>query len=212
VTIQSGSSGSGSGVISAALAANQTSATRTGSISAGGKSFAIRQAAASCTYAFSGNTNVPSSGGTIQIAVTAPAHCPWSAISESSIVSIVSGASGSGNGTVTLSLPANDGVVWLSPTVQIGPQTVTLQEADVCSYSLSPQSLGDAAGSGTMSVTANLAGCSWSPTSDSSWLTVSGSGTGSATFPYSVTQNTTGAPRTANVTLDHQTFSVTQAP
>jgi hypothetical protein len=109
-----------------------------------------------------------------------------------------------------LSVAANDSVVWQNPAVEIGPQTVTLQEADICSYSLSPQSLPDAAASGSMNVTANLAGCSWSPSSDSSWLSVSGSGTGSGTFPYTVAQNTSGASRTANVTLDHQVFQVTQ--
>jgi hypothetical protein len=178
----------------------------------GGKTFGITQASGSCTYSLSGNTSVPSSGGTLQIAVTAPAKCPWSAVSGTPLVTVTSGASGTGNGTVTLSVAANDSPVWLSPTVQIGPQVLTLQEADLCTYSLSPQSLGDGAASGNMTVTANLAGCAWAPSSDSpSWLTVSGSGSGSGTFPYTVTQNTTGAPRTANVTLDHQSFPVTQA-
>jgi hypothetical protein len=125
---------------------------------------------------------------------------------------VASGSSGSGNGTVTLSVAANNSVVWLSPTVQIGPTAVTLQEADTCSYSLAPLSLPDTAASGTMTVTANLAGCAWSPSSDAWWLSLSGSGTGSGTFAYTVQQNTTGASRIADVTLDHQVFQVTQQP
>jgi photosystem II stability/assembly factor-like uncharacterized protein len=212
ITIQSGSSGAGSGIVSASLAANRTKSPRSGSISVAGRTFTITEAPASCTYSLSGNTNVPSAGGSVQIAVVAPVHCPWKAVSVSPSISVTAGSSGSGNGTVTLSVAANHSVVWLSPVVQIGPTTVTLQEADICSYSLSPQSLSSVAASGTMNVTANLAGCSWSPSSDSSWLTVSGSGTGSGTFPYTVTQNTTGASRTANITLDHQVFQVTQQP
>lgn len=212
IKISSGSSGAGSGIVSAALAANQTGATRAGSISVGGKTFAIKQAASSCTYSLSGDVNVPASGGTVEIAVTAPARCSWNTIPGSPFVSIVSGGSGSGNGAVTLALPANEGVQWLTPTAQIGSQTVALQQANACDYTLSPQSLDAAAGSGSMTVTAKLPGCSWSPQSDSPWLSVSGSGKGSGTFLYSITENDTGASRTANVTLDHQVFPVTQTP
>jgi hypothetical protein len=202
-----GNSGSGSGVFQVALAANSTGATRTGSVDVGGQTFAITQADSSCSYTMSGDTNVPATGGTVQLTESASTGCPWSVVSESAMVS---GGSGTGGGTVTLSVAPNDGVAWYSPTVQVGPQTVTLQEANICSYSLSPLTLSGAAGSGTMNVTANLAGCSWSPQSDESWLSVSGSGTGSGTFPYSVTENDTGAARTAHVTLDHRQFTVTQ--
>ena len=61
-----------------------------------------------------------------------------------------------------------------------------------------------------MTVTATLAGCSWSPQPDESWLTVSGSGYGSGTFQYSLSENDTGAARSAHVTLDHRQFTVTQ--
>jgi hypothetical protein len=212
ITIQSGSSGAGSGIVAASLAANSAKVARSGSISVAGKTFTITEAPSSCTYSASGNTNVPTTGGTVQLAVTAPARCPWRAISESPYVSVASGSSGSGNGTVTLSVAANNSVVWLSHTVQIGPTAVTLQEADTCSYSLAPLSLPDTAASGTMTVTANLAGCAWSPSSDAWWLSLSGSGTGSGTFAYTVQQNTTGASRIADVTLDHQVFQVTQQP
>jgi hypothetical protein len=203
-------SGSGSGVFQYWLAANSTGSTRTGSVEVGGQTFAIAQADSSCTYSTSGNTNVPATGGSVSIAVTASTGCPWSVVPDSAMISVVSGGSGTGNGTVTLSVAPNDGVQWYSPTVQVGPQTVTLQEANICSYTLSPLTLSGAAASGTMTVTANLAGCSWSPQSDQAWLTVSGSGYGSGTFPYFVTENDTGAARTAHVTLDHRQFTVTQ--
>ena len=212
IGVQSGAAGTGSGVVSVALTANTTGSTRTGSVSVNGQSFAIAQAASSCTYSLGAPANLPFTGGTAQITVTAPAGCPWSAMPGSPLVSVVSGGSGTGNGTVTLSLPANSSVQWFSPAVQVGPQSVTLQEADMCSYSLSPTTLGAAGHSGSFRVTANLAGCTWSPMRDEGWLTVSGNGTGSGTFPYSVLANTTGAVRTSHVTIDHQQFTVTQSP
>ncbi len=212
ITIQSGATGSASGIVSVGLAANGTRSTRAGSVDVDRETFAIEQAAASCTYALAGGTNVPASGGRVKISVTARRGCPWNVVPGSAMISIVSGSSGTGDGTVVLSLAPNDGVQWYSPTVQVGSQTVTLQEANICSYSLSPQTLSAAAASGTMTVTANLAGCSWSPQSDAGWLSVSGSGTGSGTFSYSVSANNTGAPRSAHVALDHRQFAVAQEP
>jgi Putative binding domain, N-terminal len=212
ISISSGASETASGIVTATLSANGGSSTRVGSITVAGKSFDIIQAASTCTYTLSGNASLPSSGGDLSIGVTTPTGCPWKATSNSPAVSVVSGSSGTGSGTVTLSVAPNDNVSWFNPTAQIGPQVLTIQEADICTYTLSPQTLSSGAASASMTVTANPAGCSWSPTSDSSWLTVSGSGTGSGDFPYSVVANTTGEPRTANVMLDHQLFAVTQEP
>ncbi|MGB7758226.1 MAG: SBBP repeat-containing protein, partial [Bryobacteraceae bacterium] len=219
-------SGTASGVVSATLSANNTGSSRTGGISVNGQTLSITQAASSCTYSASTPASVSSAGGTVEITVTAPAGCPWSVIPQSPGVSVVSGGSGSGsgtvalasgatgtgNGTVTLSVAPNPSVQSLTPTVQVGPQTVTLSEADICTYSLLPLTFGQAAQSGSMTVTASPAGCSWSPQSDAwLWLSVSGSGTGSGTFPYSLEANLSGAPRTAHITLDGQKFTVTQA-
>ena len=210
ISVQSGAAGTGSGVVTVALTANNTASTRTGSVNVNGQYYAITQAASSCTYSASTPASLPDIGGTVQITVTASAGCPWSVIPGSPLMSVVSGGSGTGDGTVTLSLPANDGVQWLNPTVQVGPQSVTLSEADICGYSLAPLTLGPAARSGSFRVTANHAGCSWFPRSDVGWLSSGGGGTGSGTFSYSVQANTTGAPRIAHVTLDNRPFTITQ--
>jgi hypothetical protein len=209
ITVQSGNSGTGSGVVSAALTADATGSTLTGNISVEGQTFSITQAASSCTYSLSSSGSLPASGGTVQITVTTADGCPWSVVPLSPLITIVSGGSGTGNGTVTLSLPANRSVQWFSPVVQVGPQSITLSEANICAYSLSPLTLGPAAASGSMAVTANHAGCSWAPQSDAAWLSVSGSGTGSGTFSYSVQANTSDS-RTADITLDHRQFAVKQ--
>jgi len=115
-----------SDIVSAPLAPNNSASARAGSILAGGQTFSISQAPSSCTYSLATGAGLPAKGGQAQISVTAPSGCPWSTQLESPIETLVSGASGSGNGTVTVSLPANNSVGWLSPAVAIGPQTIFL--------------------------------------------------------------------------------------
>lgn len=212
IELQTGSSGTASGVITAALASNGTSATRAGSVAVGGQTYAISQAAASCTYGLASSGSLPDTGGQVQITVTAPTGCPWSVQLESPLETLVSGGSGTGNGTVTVSLPANNGVAWLYPVVAVGPQTIQLSEADICTYSLSPQTLNPQAASGNITVTANHTGCSWTPSSNQTWLVVSGSGVGTGSFPYTVQANPGTTARSATVTLDNREFGITQGP
>jgi len=62
------------------------------------------------------------------------------------------------------------------------------------------------------SVTAS-SGCSWTAnvTSGSSWLSTSSSGTGNGSISCSVTQNTTGSPRSGTITVNGDDITVTQA-
>jgi VCBS repeat protein/all-beta uncharacterized protein/FG-GAP repeat protein len=65
----------------------------------------------------------------------------------------------------------------------------------------------------TISVTASTADCAWSATSSASWLTVTGgaSGAGPGTTTYAVTRNTSGATRSATVTIGGGRVAVVQA-
>ena len=81
-----------------------------------------------------------------------------------------------------------------------------------CSYSLSPggQFFAPAGGSGTINVTSE-GGCGWSVTSDSSWVSItgssSGSGPGSASFTVS---SNAGPERAATITIGGKFFNVVQ--
>ncbi|MCM2329642.1 MAG: choice-of-anchor J domain-containing protein, partial [Lysobacter sp.] len=79
-----------------------------------------------------------------------------------------------------------------------------------CTYSLSPTSasFGSGGSSGTFSVTTS-SGCTWSASSNASWLTTGSSGSGSGTVTYSVAANTSAA-RTGTITAGGQSFTVTQ--
>lgn len=75
-------------------------------------------------------------------------------------------------------------------------------------------SLTGAAQSRTITVTASTADCAWTATSSASWLTITAgaSGAGPGTTTYAVTRNTSGATRSATVTIGAGLVTVVQAP
>ena len=61
-----------------------------------------------CTYSISPtNASFSASGGTGSVSVTTQAGCPWTASSGAAWMTITSGSSGSGNGTVNYSIASN---------------------------------------------------------------------------------------------------------
>jgi hypothetical protein len=210
ITVKSGGSGVGAGAVTVTLGDNSTGSTRTGTVGINGQPFTITEADSSCTYEVTGNMNVPSSGGTVQLSVTAPAGCPWSVTPPTPYISVASGQSGTGNGTVTLSFAPNGSVQGLAPTIQVGnaPAT-TLHQASGCSFTVTPAQFGNAGGHGTMAVSADLAACIWAAGSDSPWLSVSGNGTGSGSITYTVQPNP-GEPRTGHIVFNNQRMNLDQ--
>src|SRR4029079_18395196 len=86
-----------------------------------------------------------SSGGSGTISVTIPTGCSWTATSNVPWVSITSGSSGSGNGTVSYSVAANPTTSARSGLVTIsGPSSFSLftvnQDGIPCSFTISPTS------------------------------------------------------------------------
>ncbi len=100
----------------------------------------------------------------------------------------------------------------LDTVVDFGDYTLRYT-GSACSYSISPnsQSLGYAAGSGSVSV-ATQGGCAWTATSNApSWITTSASGTGNGTATFTVAANTGAKARTGTLTVAGQTHTITQA-
>lgn len=101
----------------------------------------------------------------------------------------------------------------LGTVVNFGDYTLRYT-GSACSYSISPssQSLGYAAGSGSVTV-ATQSGCAWTAASNAGWITVTSgaTGTGNGTVNYSVTQNTGAKSRTGTLTIAGKTFNITQA-
>jgi len=212
ITLNGSTSGSGSASLSYLVAAN-TGAARTGTITIAGQTLTVAQAAA-CAFTIAPTSqSIVTAGGSGTVAVTAAAGCTWTAVSNATWVSITSGASGAGNGSVTFSVATNSGAA-RTGTLTIAGQTFTISQAALtCNLSLSPTSANFSASGGTGPVSvAVAAGCTWTAVSNNSWATVTSgaSGNGAGTVSYSVASNATGSNRNGTLTIGGQTLSIHQ--
>jgi Zn-dependent metalloprotease len=83
-----------------------------------------------CTFAISpASASSPSTGGTGTVTVTATAGCSWSAVSNAAFITITSGASGTGNGTVGYSVASNTATTSRTGTLTIAGLTFTVTQA-----------------------------------------------------------------------------------
>ncbi len=125
ITILSSAVGSGSGQVMYSVAANPTSATRTGKILVGDQFLTVRQyGTAPCSYLiFPGGQTHDAGGATGMITVTTQAGCPWGVSNSNpwiTILSIVTNASG---GQVTYSLSSNSASVARSGNILVAGQS-----------------------------------------------------------------------------------------
>jgi uncharacterized protein (TIGR03437 family) len=152
-------------------------------------------------------------GGTGSVSVTSdPASCTWTATSNVSWITVTSGASGTGNGTVNYTVAPSNTSSTRVGTLTIAGRSFTVTQAG-CSFSVSPTSKSFTAAGGTdsVAVTASPTACTWTATSNASWITITAgsSGSGNGTVNYSVAANT-GAFRTGTITVAGQTITITQ--
>jgi hypothetical protein len=214
ITVTSGGSGTGNGTVNVSVAAN-TGAARTGTVTIAGQTYTVNQAAAACVYLVSPTSQAaPVQGGTFSAQVSTQAWCTWTATSNAAWIAVTGGSSGTGNGTVNISVAANAGAP-RTGTVTIAGQTYTVnQAAAACVYAINPTSQAAPAlgGSFTVQVSAQ-AWCTWTATSNVPWITVTGgsSGTGNGTVTVLVAANVAAVPRNGTVTIAGQTYTVTQA-
>ena len=221
LTITAGTSGAGDGAVQISVAANGSSAARTGTATIAGQSFTVNQSGVSstpCAYSLSASSqSVGAASTTGSVGVTTDTGCAWSATANVSWLSITAGASGTGNGTVQFSVAANTDSTPRAGTLTVAGQTFTVDQAAAsvtCSYSLSAasQSVGAASATGSVNVTTGTR-CMWSATANVAWLSITAgaSGTGNGTVQFSVAANTDTTPRAGTLTVAGQTFTVNQA-
>jgi hypothetical protein len=213
ITVTAGSSGTGSGTVRVTAAAN-AGAARTGTVTIGGQTLTVRQAAP-CSFGITPTSQTISAvGGSGTVAVTAGASCGWTATSNNTDwLTITAGAAGTGSGSVTFSAAGNTGSVRVG-TLTIAGQTFTLNQDAPCTFALDPQAmtLGAAGGTGSVTVTTGAA-CSWTAVSNNTdWLTVTGGSPaiGTAPFTFSAAPNSTGADRVGTITVGGVSFTLTQ--
>jgi len=112
ITISSGASTTGSGLLTFAVAPNPNSGSRTGTIWVAGLSFAVSQSGVTCSLAVSPRSvSVAAAGATgSSLTVTANApDCGWNATANASWILVSSGNNGTGSGPVTYTVGINTG-------------------------------------------------------------------------------------------------------
>ena len=126
ITITSGASGTGNGSVGVSVAAN-TGPARTATVTIAGQTHTVSQATG-CTYTLAPTSHsldkdaqTPSA-----ITVTTAAGCTWTAVSNNSFITVVTGASGTGPGTVTYRVSQNNGNNPRTGTLTIAGRTFTV--------------------------------------------------------------------------------------
>jgi uncharacterized protein (TIGR03437 family) len=171
-----------------------------------------------CNYNVPPTSSVAGSGGTGIVLVTTAANCAWTATSNAAWLTIIAGASGTGNGAVNYRATANPSttasrtgtltIAGVTHTVTQGPAGVA------CTYSISPTSTSVPHTGATAAVMVSAgSGCAWTASSNAAWITIrsGASGTANGTVNYQVAANTATTARTGTMTIAGQTFTVSQA-
>jgi hypothetical protein len=131
INITSGSSGTGSGTVAFTVAANTGTSQRTGTMTIAGQTFTVTQSPpSSCTYSISPTSaQFDYTGGTRTVSVTTSCNGNWTATSNVSWITITSGSSGTGNGTVAYTVAGNSDTNQRTGTMTIAEQTFTVTES-----------------------------------------------------------------------------------
>ena len=171
-----------------------------------------------CTYSINPVVSdiLPSSGGIGAITVATQSGCAWSVSMDSkpTWMTITSGSSGIGSGTVNYSLSSNSSSIVRTGTVNVANKTFTVQQNGTgCSYLFSPTigtSIGAVGGTESFSVMTQN-GCNWTASKNSGWLTItSGSGTGNGIVTYQLNNNTSPSARSGRITINGLIYVVKQ--
>ena len=211
LTIVSGSSGNGPGMVSF-TAAGWNGPTRTGTIHVDEHVFTVTQTEG-CSYTIEPESQaLPGAGGSGDVTVRTAPGCPWSAAANVPWLSVIGDAAGSGEGHVQFTALANSGPA-RSGTLTIAGRNFRVDQASGCSVSLFASNTDVAAGGGSGSVTVSVsAGCAWTATTSALWMhiTSGSSGTGGGTIAYTVDPNTGASARDADITVNGQSVIIHQ--
>lgn len=167
-----------------------------------------------CSVTANGGNTLPAAGGTGTVTVSAARECSWTASAEGPWLSIRSGSTGQGEGTVQFAAAANPDPVTRRGAIVLNEQRFEVtQAAGQCVISLASQSasFGSSGGNGHVDVRSSSALCTWAAQPEENWIALrsAAEGKGSATIDFEV-MPTAGPSRTGMIRVAGQTFTVTQ--
>jgi hypothetical protein len=143
ITVTAGSPGQGNGTVTYDVAPNGGAA-RTGTITAGGHTFTVNQAAACSFSPIPSEASFAAEGATGQtFQVITSEGCAWTASPSISWIVLTGGTSGTGSGSVTYSVLANDERTSRSGSILLGSASFIVNQAglDCPAISVTPASL-----------------------------------------------------------------------
>ncbi len=130
LVVTSGSSGNGNGSVGYSVSVNATAGLRTGTLTIGGQPFTVQQSGGgSCSYALgSNNATLGAAGGAGTVAVVAGAGCSWTAASNAPWLTVTSGSSGNGHGTVGYFVSSLTALTSRTTTLEIAGLPFTVEQ------------------------------------------------------------------------------------
>jgi hypothetical protein len=196
-----------------AVAANAATAPRTGTVTVAGIDFGIAQAGATvCTYTIKPSYyNAGRGPDDVRIDVRASGECAWTATSSASWAAIAEGRSGKGDGSVRVTVEANDGAP-RTTTLSIAGEPFTLSQEGGCETTLKPTYYNAGPGPDDIKIQVKVSnGCSWTSSSPVAWarITEGASETGNGQVRVQVDPNS-GAARAATLVIAGERFTLTQ--
>lgn len=127
ITVTAGATGSGNGTVTFTVAAN-TGIARTGTITIAGQTFTVTQASG-CTYTLSPTgAKIQGNAQTGSFTVNTGTGCAYTVASNDPFITVISGASGTGSGTVSYSVAVNNTGSERTGTITAGGQTFTVTQ------------------------------------------------------------------------------------
>lgn len=223
---------SGGGTVSYTVARNTEFGARTGTITAGGRTFTVSQSGDTglCEYRVAPVDLSPCMAASrVTTTLVTDAACPWTVASTASWMSIASGGSGTGSATITIDVtnnydPPRTGIVevrWPTPTAG---QNVRVAQAG-CHYAVSTAAISVVAAGGAARFDVYQQsepytcggplqnGCVWTAQPDVPWITVTTSMPQAGDNPVQLTiaANDSTVARSGNVRVRDQVVRITQA-
>ena len=215
IAVAGGASANGNGSVSFIVDPNSTIESRSGTITVEDEVLTITQSGADCSFSLSSDSvSFDSDGGESSVGVLSPSGCGWSASTGDSWITLASESHGDGDGFVSFVVDANSVTQSRSGTITIEDQMLTVTQSGIeCTYSLTADNVAfdSDGGSGSVDITAPD-GCSWSASSNESWVVIAAGSSdgGSGSVSFTVAANSTVSSRSASISIEGQALTITQ--
>lgn len=209
-----GAQGTGNGTVGYTVAANLAAGERTATITVGTASFSLRQSSGCSFTTTTGNISATATGGNYSISIQGGDGCSRTATTDVPWITIVSGGSGEGAGTIAITVSTNTNREYRIGQILVNGSAFVLvrQEPSNCVIQLNPRTASAPANGGSLSL-AVTANCAWTAVSQVAWIQITGgaTGNGSGAVTYTVSQNMDASPRGGAILINSEPFQVSQA-